>query len=564
MTPDQAENLWDSLVKGHGGSESALVNRLTRVALRGLEAEERGYEAIIASYSEIQWQDPLESIFNAGATGQFLVAPPPPYFRQNYGYGEDIPVYITEQGLRYIRDISRIICSASEYAISAMENRQSYLVGTGLRYQIEPAKVGTDKALLRRGQELIDFFCEYNDLSSIESEAVRRMDEDGEAFIRLFPYGNGLMKVRFVEPEHVTSSGIKYPVMDPQHSFGIETRKGDIEDVLGYWVIPNPLYSWVPEFVPASQMIHLKTTTHRAVKRGLPLFYSVTRNLKRVEEMMGSLSALARARAKIALIRRVKNGTPSAIAALGAAVTRNTVVDPSNQTISNVESLQDGTILTSTNAIEYDMPSAQTGAAEFIEVIRQELRGIAARVVMPTWMFSSDTAEMAGGPAAMVAESPSVKKFERDQKYLRGRFGETRYGPATGLMWRFLQHAAEVGYFPASELSDYKIKVIAPPVATRDKLVNAQSDTLYHTMGAKSIWLIQQENGWDTEINNAHLAEEKANEALRQPTPAFAKQGQNAAEAKGEQATNRRPNDTPDGSLPDDNQNPMRKTADGQ
>lgn len=553
LTPkqaEQAESLWDSVARGLGGSER-LMQRLSRVALKGLEAEERGYEAMLQVYNDIGWTDPLEGLYNAGPQGQFLVAPPPPYFRQNYDYGEAIPYYITEQGLRYLRDISRIICSSSEYAISAMENRQSYIIGTGLRYQAESAGEEVDRSLLHRAQQLIDFFQEYNDLPSIESEAVRRMDEDGECFIRLFPFGNGVMKVRFVEPEHVTSTGISYPNLDPQHSFGIETRAGDIEDVLGYWIIANPLYAWTPEFVPVDQVIHLKTTTHRAVKRGLPLFYSVTRNLKRVEEVMGSLSAMARARAKIALIRKVKNGTPSAIASLASAITKTTLTDPTSGVATNVEDLQDGTILTSSGSIEYEMPNAQTGAGEFIEVIKQELKGIAARCVMPIWMFAADNGDMGAYTASLVAEAPSTKKFEREQQYICNRFGKARYGTATGLMWRYLQHAAKCGYFPEDSLYKIKIQVIAPPVATRNRFEEAQTNNIYHQMGAKPLALIQQENGWDSDVIKADLAKEKAQEATLQPTPAYAKQNPEVKKAA-------------EGYMPEENQNPMRDKPDGQ
>ncbi len=487
-------------------SNSPLAAQYSLMLEKQLRAEERALEAVLGVWNDISWNDPVEQMYDVGAGNTSpLQFPPPPYFRKSVNRGEDIPVYTSEQHLGMLRDVSRLLCSTSEYAISALENRVSYLVGQGLQYQVK-GRHGRNvpDEYIDRVQNLISVFHEYNGLDEIERESVWRMDVDGEAFIRLFPQDNGLLKVRFVEPELVTSSanGKDYT---GTHNFGIECEEDDIEDVKGYWVVERPLVSRQPILVDQKEVIHLKAGNYRSAKRGRPLFYAVSRNLKRIEELMGSLSAMAKARAKIALIRRLRGGTPAAIEKLRAAVTATTATNSQTGQTTNIEQFQDGTILTSSDNIEYEMPGANTGAGEFVEVLKAELRGVAARVVMPEWMLTSNATDMGAYTSSLVAEAPSTRMFLRTQKYLRQKFGEGRIGVRKSLISRYLEHCIETGWLDDTYLSSIEIKAVAPSIVVHDKEGEANVNKQYFDMGVKSKATIRGEIGLDNKTEDKNF-----------------------------------------------------------
>ncbi len=69
-----------------------------------------------------------------------------------------------------------------------------------------------------------------------------------------------------------------------------------------------------------------------------------------------------------------------------------------------------GTILDVYAGTEYHFPAAGIDAARFVAVLQAELRAIAARLVMPEFMLTSD-ASNANYSSTLVAEGPAVKMF---------------------------------------------------------------------------------------------------------------------------------------------------------
>lgn len=149
--------------------------------------------------------------------------------------GELLPVYLTEQQLTITRRRIRALVYNNENALNAVNQRLNYAIGTGLTYTVSPCTPECPPDLVHTTQAVVDAFTSFNEMAMRESEAHRRVDVEGEAFYRLFPQSNGLLAVRFIEPEHVTS-----PVQaESEDSFGVRVSPGDIEHVLGYWVKAN-------------------------------------------------------------------------------------------------------------------------------------------------------------------------------------------------------------------------------------------------------------------------------------------------------------------------------------
>jgi hypothetical protein len=113
---------------------------------------------------------------------------------------------LDEQSLAAARADCRRLAAINEFAINGHENRISYLVGPGHQYRAVTRK-GAEPAptLVAEVQAVLDEFLIVNAWHARQQEIVRRMDRDGEAFLRFFSGGDGVTRVRFVEPEQVAT-----------------------------------------------------------------------------------------------------------------------------------------------------------------------------------------------------------------------------------------------------------------------------------------------------------------------------------------------------------------------
>jgi hypothetical protein len=438
------------------------------------------------------WGDPREKIYDS--QNSLLQTAYPATLSPNRGMGEDLPVQITETELMWLRNISRVLCATNEYAASGLENRINYIIGEGLQYKVKAIEGAPNLgSLVRDAQALIDLFCEMVDLSDIEEEWQVRNDIDGESFLRLFPQSDGSMKVRFVEPEWVRSVNGN----SPQCSYGIETDPDDVQTVLRYWVCPDPFTNAPPEPIDPAFIMHSKIRVMRSSKRGRPLFYPVFTNLKRIEALGKSISAIAVARAKIAMIRRMKNATQDAGNALKEKVTSVTATDPITGKERNIEEFKDGSIVNANDLIDYEFPSANISAGEFIAVFQQELRGVAASLNMPEWMLTSNSENMGAYTSSLVSEAPMNRSIKRWQKRAKNFFARRRINPNMSLLWRYLCHCAALGMVDQKYFRWIEIEATCPSLETRDLDRQANRHKTYFDIGVMTKPEIRAEIGLD-------------------------------------------------------------------
>jgi hypothetical protein len=379
-----------------------------------------------------------------------------------------LPVYITEYGLKILRDFSRWLAAFNTFALNALENRVSYVVGKGFGYQAVPAKSGraADRILCQRAQEVIDRFLERTDWGELEQEVMRRADRDGEAFLRFFHTGHGECTVRTVEPEHVRSPGDQSAHL----SFGIETPEHDIQDALAYWIVEEPSLSWTPTRVPADEIVHVRFNVDRTAKRGYPTLVPVRRNLLRADKLLQNMSTLAQVQATFALIRKHKQYSASAVQTWQQGQADIAVSDPVSGNTRYLQRYLPGTILDVPEQTDYEFPAAKVPADSLVAVLQAELRAVAARLVLPEYMLTSNAAN-ANYASTLVAEAPAVKHFERLQRQLARKFGDGRYGGPghCGALWRVLEHAVEWGGLPSAVLERVALHVEPPSPVARDK-----------------------------------------------------------------------------------------------
>jgi hypothetical protein len=109
-------------------------------------------------------------------------------------------------------------------------------------------------------------------------------------------------------------------------------------------------------------------------------------------------------------------------------------------------------------------------ADSLVAVLQAEPRAVAARLVLPEYMLTSN-AENANYASTLVTEAPAVKHFERLQRQLARKFGDGCYGGPgrCGAMWRVLEYAVEWGKLPRAVLERVALHVEPPSPVARDK-----------------------------------------------------------------------------------------------
>ena len=455
------------------------------------------------------WNDPSEygafQFPNAGMGG--WVNPAQLAVRDNYLSGEQLPIYLSWWQLKSIRDRARFVFATNEFAHGLVQCFQSFVVGSaGFKWRVASIdlKNPVPEDLLKRCQASLDIFREYNNMVDVENEIVYRLHVDGEVFLRKFPQANGMLVIRFIEPELVR--GYATDIGSPKDSFGIIVEEDDINSVLGYQVILKPTVTREPTFIPAEEIIHIKIGTNANAKRGLTTFYPVFQNLTNCEDILASTVTMAKARAKIAMIRKVNNVAPDSMASLVDSQIDATLGGSNNMGATEnigLERFGYGSIITAPANIDYEFPGANVDAAGLIQVLQANLRSLATRFGISETLMSGDASNN-NYSSALIAEAPARRTFERWQGIVGRSLAECRFEPNKSLAWSQIHLASEHGIIPKEILKNIKITCEAYSLQSREHQKEAEMNNVYHSMGVKSIQTIRAELGLDndTEASN--------------------------------------------------------------
>jgi capsid protein len=395
---------------------------------------------------------------------------------------------MNELQLRELRQQCRRLAMSNEYAINGHENRISYVVGSGHTYCATVCKgMETSPDLVLQVQKLLDRFEEENRWHERQQEVVRRMDRDGEAFLRFFVDRDGMTRVRFIEPDQVATP--TRLATDPSASFGIQTDPDDVETVLGYYVDG--------QFVDGSEVQHRRANVDFNVKRGLPLYTPVRKNLRRAEKLLRNMTVVAEIQSAIALIRKHAGASRSGIEQFVANEADATSASGSSGRTRHFSQYGPGTILDAPAGLEYDFPATGVDAASFVTILQAELRAIAARLVMPEFMFTSN-ASNANYASTLVSEGPAIKMFDRLQAAM---IEQDR-----AVIRRVLENAARAGQLPPNVHDDVEVQIVPPSLRTRDQLRDAQADRIAYTHRVLSPQTWSQRLGLDYEQEQKNIA----------------------------------------------------------
>jgi hypothetical protein len=428
-----------------------------------------------------------------------------------------LAVPINEQQLRELRNECRRLATTNEFAINGHENRINYIVGSGHSYRATVCK-GMDASpeVAMQVQKVLDQFVRENRWHQRQQEIVRRTDRDGEAFLRFFVDHDGITRVRFIEPDQVaeprvarpeSSTGVadasqSTPFADSgratrfgESSFGVLTDPHDVESVVGYWVDG--------QLVDAADVQHRRANVDLNVKRGLPLYTPVRKNLRRAEKLLRNMSVVAEIQSAIALIRKHRGVSRSGVEQFVAGGADASATSSTSGRTRHFSQYGPGTILDAPAGLEYDFPATGVDAASFVAVLQAELRSIAARLVMPEFMFTSD-ASNANYASTMVAEGPAVRMFERLQADM---IQDDR-----AVMWRVVDNAIAAGRLPATVRDSIEIQISGPSLRVRDQLREAQVDRIAHTHGVLSLQTWSQHLGLDYDQEQKNFGTHRGND----------------------------------------------------
>ena len=401
------------------------------------------------------------------------------------------PFFRTEQDLTNARCRARILALTNEWAINGHENRINYVIGTGHTYTVvakEGDEVGDEG--LKQVQDVIDKFVEGSGWHGRQQETWLRLDRDGEAFLRLFGLDTDNPQLRFVEPGDVTKPNNDN---DPNHSWGIVTAPGDVEKVLGYLIAGEGE-------VPAEEIQHRKRGVDSNVKRGVPLFVPVEKNLSRAVRLQRNMSVVAEIQTAIAMIRKHGAGTAATVQSFVDNKADATATNDVTGKTTSFQKFNAGTILDTNAGTEYEFPASGINAANYVTVLEAELRSIASRLVMPEFMLTSNAAN-ANFASTLVSEGPAVKMFQRLQ------WSTIEVDKKS--LWMVLMAAAERGDLSSEVLEKVKIDVEPPRLESRDreKEVNADVALIREKVLSRKTAMIRHD--LDPETEEAQIEEER-------------------------------------------------------
>ena len=426
---------------------------------------------LIESYADLddRYVDPLEPYYDADGTRWISLAG---------GTNQKASGAIFDESfLRDMRCQCRNHALCNEFAINALENRVNFIIGSGHKYHVVP-KSDTDFESSHAIRGVIDEFIGINNWTLRHKEIIRRCDRDGEVFLRLFHDANGRTRIRFVEPEQVSTPTHKQN--DQAHSFGIHTAPDDVETVYGYW-IEN-------EYVDATNILHRKSNVDFNVKRGISLLFPIRKNLTRVEKLLRNMSIVAEIQSAIALIRKHTGSNGDSIRRHVQSQADATTMDPGTGRQRNIQHFSPGTIIDSFGGTDYQFPIAAIDASRYILILQAELRAIAARLVIPEFMLTSD-ASNSNYSSTMVAEGPAARMFERLQYEV--------IAEDMALFRKVVQHAIACNVIPHDSMERVEIHAIPPMLAVRDRLKEARADEILLKNGVISAHTMTMRHGLD-------------------------------------------------------------------
>jgi hypothetical protein len=408
----------------------------------------------------------------------------------------------TQEQQDFVRLACRYLSRKSEYVINGHENRMNYTSGTGHLYTVavKANKTANDN-MVNAAQDEIDEFYKYETWFLRQREFIRRRDRDGEVFLRFYPRAEdkSRLTLRFIEPMEVrTPPGNA----EKNETFGIVTMPKDVETRVAYWI------NGEKELADVIQ--HRKRGVDSNVKRGIPLFWPAIETLEQVKNVRRNMAMGSKIQTSIAMCEDFEDASKDTLERVRNNKAEQIVPDQVTGKPRYIEHYGPGRIVRGNGKVNRHFPFANVKYSQYVEIIADNLRAVAALLNMPEFMLTSD-ASNANYSSTLVAEGPAVKTFEVLQAE------EIAYD--LEIMDRVLSMAVEAGRLPAEALEVLEVQVRGPDVRVRNRLeeTNRRKILVESKVMSRQTWAAQEDLDFDEEQENIDAYEEEHPPPVMQP-----------------------------------------------
>lgn len=513
-----------------------------RVSVLRLQAEERHLQESIwwDDFGGSDLWDRFRPLSNIDGDGTRWVPPSVPSDRR---HGSEWPIWRNQVELDEWRNQARMRVAGNSFAKGLLRNLTNNVIGKGCAYDAEAElDEGQDpekehEQIVKNTQRVMDAFCKDNNwngkvdpreirtiAATKEREIFRRIQRDGECFIRFHGQDDGTMLVRFIEPSQIRDGHGGLP--QDGWSYGIRHRMEPFEDVTYpieyaiFWPDPSAKGGtdggkdegmW--EEVDASEILHLKgPDTDSDVKRGLSEFlFDTGRALDRAAGLQRNASIGARHRAATAEIWQHSMATQSQVQSLADNLKVGTEYNYRTGKTTDIAPSQPGQVRRIDAGSEL-VAQPTDNTPQYLTAVQGDLQQASASSCSPAFWLG-DTAN-ANYSNLESASAPAVRAGQCDQEYYKSAF--------VACVWRAVLWAAECGKLPDNVYDLVDIKCEAPAVLHRNELEKAQEDQIGVLNGWKDRQTCTVERGgdWDTvSRNNREYTEQNGGAGLGLPMP---------------------------------------------
>ncbi len=403
----------------------------------------------------------------------------------------------TSSQLKMVRDASRVMCATNEIARNGIRHYRNFIVGEGLSVTIIPFDFEADpkkltkiakNPLVKKMYSNWRQFCAENRFHLRSLDWQERVDYDGEMFLRVFPQSKkAVPKARFVDPWYIDGG------TQNLESFGVNYKNNDIEDITGYNY--TGIESGEKEVtIPYDRMIHDKRNVNFEAPRGIPSFWPMFANLRRLEKLLINTSVLSAIHSAIAFVRTFDGASQARVQAL---LNRERDNVPRTNTITGRETsaktVAPGTILNASTGMKYEFPAHNVDPSKWIAVMDKEISHIAAGRMLPLdWMLAKEPTE------PLTPGSPVIANFKAERSIM-----------AEHVKRLFFMVQGFMGMDVDKLKEDFDIIVSGPRLAVGKSIDESRVDDLNLKNGATSPQAIARKNGERWEIVRSEVMQHR-------------------------------------------------------
>lgn len=391
------------------------------------------------------------------------------------------------QQLRFVREQSRISGATNEIHKNVQRHYLNHIVGDGLIYDVLPKDMGVDPVKLAEQmtgdkdiltiKENWEKFCDFNDWDGRTPHIIVKAMRDGECFLRLYNTAE-VPTLRFIDPLHIDPGNIraKGDIYTDTYAgyYGVKTKVNDVESIIGYYYNPDldqDTSGNKPTLIKADAVVHIKRNVDYETPRGVPDFWCILDNLRRIDKVTQNTSALVQIQSAIAMVRKHLNQTQAKVQSLVRSNSdiRTRSIDPDTGRDKNTRKFSSGTILDSNGQTEYEFPASKIKTDNFIAAAVADIERVAAVFVLPAeWLLAKEPTD------PLSPGSPVIANFRTERKFF--------YSAFTDLFWRVQKRMG----VPDEVKAKYDLYITGPKLAVGKAIDEARVVQILQACGAMS------------------------------------------------------------------------------